>query len=135
MILAVLQQHVGLALHQHDVFVSTVGGARLTEPSNDLAIALAIASAAQGRPLGRTVAAIGELSLSGDVRRVREVDVRLAEAARLGFRAAVVPTRGAGPSGETTSPGVSDRDGMRVLGVDHVGAALTALGLETRGAR
>ncbi|RZI79447.1 MAG: DNA repair protein RadA, partial [Microbacterium sp.] len=53
MILAVLQQHAGIRLHSHDVFVSSVGGARLTEPSNDLAIALAIVSAYRGRPLGR----------------------------------------------------------------------------------
>ena len=51
MILAVLQQHAGIRLHSHDVFVSSVGGARLTEPSNDVAIALAIASAWLGRPL------------------------------------------------------------------------------------
>src|SRR4051812_46090963 len=63
MILAVLQQHAGIRLHGHDVFVSTVGGARLTGSASDTAVALAIASAHAGRPLGRDVAAIGELGL------------------------------------------------------------------------
>ena len=93
MILAVLQQHAGIRLHDHDVFVSSVGGARLTEPSNDIAIALAIASAAMGRPLGRNVVAIGELGLSGELRRVRDLGVRLAEAGRLGFRSRPRPGR------------------------------------------
>src|SRR6476659_792846 len=101
MILAVLQQHAGIRLHHHDVFVSSVGGARLTEPSNDVAIALAITSAAQGKALGRNVVAIGELGLSGELRRVRDLGARLAEAGRMGFRSAVVPaesTQSAGTS-------------------------------------
>ena len=124
LILAVLQQHAGIRLHQHDVFVSSVGGARLTEPSNDTAIALAIASAHLGRPLARNVVAIGELGLSGELRRVRDLGVRLAEAGRMGFRSAVVPA-------ESTASAGSSRvlDGMRVLDVDHVRRALSALGL------
>lgn len=125
MILAVLQQHVGIRLHQHDVFVSSVGGARLTEPSNDLAIALAIVSASTGRPLGRNVAAIGELGLSGEIRRVRDVGVRLAEAGRLGFRSAVVPMEAKGSAGESRL-----LDGLRVIDIDDIRRALAVLGLE-----
>ncbi|MGN6782631.1 MAG: DNA repair protein RadA [Marmoricola sp.] len=125
MILAVLQQHAGLRLDSQDVFVSSVGGARLTEPAHDLAIALAIHSAALGRPLGRNVAAIGELALSGEVRRVRDLQVRLAEAARMGFRSAVVP---APPGGPARTPRMLD--GMRVLELGNVRHALAALGLE-----
>ena len=126
MILAVLQQHAGVRLHNHDVFVSSVGGARLTEPSNDVAIALAITSAWMGKPLGRNVVAIGELGLSGELRRVRDVGVRLAEAGRMGFRSA------AGPRGQASQTAGNSRvlDGMRVVDVDNIARALTLLGLE-----
>jgi DNA repair protein RadA/Sms len=123
-ILAVLQQHARLGLHHSDVFVSSVGGARLTEPSNDLAIALAIVSAALGQPLDRNVAAIGELGLSGDVRRVRDTGVRLAEAARMGFRFAVVPAESPQTVGRSR-----EIDGMKVLELDDIGRALEVLRL------
>ncbi len=93
LILAVLAQHCGLRLHQHDVFVATVGGAKLTDPGGDLAIALALASASEGRPLPTGLVAVGELGLAGELRRVRDLDLRLGEAGRLGFALAVVPGR------------------------------------------
>jgi DNA repair protein RadA/Sms len=125
MILAVLQQHAGVRLHTHDVFVSSVGGARLTEPSNDLAIALAIVSASQGRPLSRNVVAMGELGLSGEVRRVRDVGVRLAEAGRMGFRSALVPSHGKETGGTSQV-----LDGLRVVDVDNIARAVVLLGLD-----
>src|SRR6188768_353814 len=125
MILAVLQQHAGVRLHNHDVFVSSVGGARLTEPSNDVAIALAITSAWMGKPLGRNVVAIGELGLSGELRRVRDVGVRLAEAGRMGFRSAVIPAEASQTAGNSRV-----LDGLRVVDVDNIARALTLLGLE-----
>ena len=130
MILAVLQQHAGVRLHNHDVFVSSVGGARLTEPSNDLAIALAITSAWRRKALGRNVAAIGELGLSGELRRVRDVGVRLAEAGRMGFRSAVIPAH-------TSETAGSSRvlDGMRVVDVDNIARGLTLLGIGQDDAR
>jgi DNA repair protein RadA/Sms len=130
MILAILQQHCGLQLGGHDVFVSSVGGARLTEPSHDLAIALAIVSAALDRPLERNVAAIGELGLSGDVRRVRDAGVRLAEAARMGFRFAVVPAESPASIGRGR-----DLDGLRVVELDDIRRALQVLRLEKLGGR
>jgi DNA repair protein RadA/Sms len=128
MILAVLQQHAGVRLHNHDVFVSSVGGARLTEPSNDLAVALAITSAWRGAPLGRNVVAMGELGLSGELRRVRDVDVRLAEAARMGFRSAVIPAQATATAGTSR-----ELDGLRVVDVDNIARALTLLGLRKDG--
>src|SRR4051794_23909642 len=125
MILAVLQQHAGIRLHSFDVFVSSVGGARLTEPSNDVAIALAIASAWLGRPLARNVVAIGELGLSGELRRARDVGVRLAEAGRMGFRSALVPALVPDSAGNSRV-----LDGMRVVDVDNIARALSLLGLE-----
>jgi DNA repair protein RadA/Sms len=124
MILAILQQHAGIRLHQHDVFVSSVGGARLTEPSNDLAIALAIVSAHRGEALGRQVVAIGELGLSGELRRVRDLGIRLAEAGRMGFRAAAVPAQSPESVGQSRV-----MDGLRVVDVDNVARALEILGV------
>ncbi len=125
-VLAVLHQHCGIRLHQQDVFTSTVGGARLVEPATDLAIAVALASASTGRPAPRGVVAMGELGLAGELRKVRDLPQRLAEAARLGFQVAVVPGRGG--SGERQV------EGMRVLEVGDVATALRMLRLvgETR---
>ena len=119
MILAVLQQHARIRLHGHDVFVSTVGGARLSGSASDTAVALAIASAHAGRPLGRDVAAIGELGLSGELRRVPDLPQRLAEAARLGFKSAIVPADSPASAGSSRIV-----DGMRVMEIDHIHAAL-----------
>ncbi len=91
MLLAVLGRHAGLRLGDQEVYAATVGGLSATEPAADLAVALALASAARDSPLPPTLCAIGEVSLSGDVRRVSALDRRLAEAARLGFTAALVP--------------------------------------------
>ena len=85
MILAVLERRAGLKLSALDVYVSTVGGVRLTEPAADLAIALAIASALGEFAIPHEVAAVGELSLSGEIRAVAQLSQRRTEASRLGF--------------------------------------------------
>ncbi|HXR44932.1 MAG TPA: magnesium chelatase domain-containing protein, partial [Pseudolysinimonas sp.] len=85
MLLAVLERRCGLRLSTSDVYVSTVGGIRLSEPGADLAIALAIASAMRDQALPATMAAIGEISLAGEIRPVSGARQRAAEAQRLGF--------------------------------------------------
>ncbi len=89
MVLAVLEKRAGLRLSDQDVYVSTVGGVRLTEPAADLAIALAVASAVSNRPNPAKLVAIGELSLAGEVRAVTQHEQRRAEATRLGYRTIV----------------------------------------------
>jgi DNA repair protein RadA/Sms len=125
MVLAVLQQHAKIRLHSYDVFASTVGGARLHEPASDLAVAVAIGSATLGVAPPSGVVAMGELGLAGELRRVRDLPQRLAEAARLGFRVAVVPSDRTkqGPR----SPESWIVDGMRVLDVPDVASALRLL--------
>ena len=86
MLLAVLERRAGIALSGADVYVSTVGGIRIHEPGADLAIALAVASAAKDTPLSATTAAIGEISLAGEIRQVTQAAQRASEATRLGFR-------------------------------------------------
>ncbi|MGQ0465163.1 MAG: DNA repair protein RadA [Sporichthyaceae bacterium] len=89
--LAVLERRAKVSLFNQDVYASTVGGVRLTDPTADLALALAVASAAAERPLPGDLVALGEIGLTGEIRPVRGIALRLAEAARLGFRRAIVP--------------------------------------------
>ena len=91
MLIAVTQRQTGLTLHDKDVYAATVGGMRSTDPGSDLAICLAIISAATGDTAPLDVAAVGEVSLSGDIRRVSMLGQRIAEAARLGHRRLFVP--------------------------------------------
>jgi len=85
MLLAVLERRAGFKLSEVDVYVSTVGGIRVTEPGADLAIALAIASAFNDKAFPITQAVIGEISLAGEIRPASSAKQRLAEAKRLGF--------------------------------------------------
>ena len=93
MLLAVIERRAGLAVASNDVYVSTVGGARLTEPGSDLAVALAVIGAVHDAAIARDVVVIGELGLGGEVRQVAQTPRRLAEAARLGYGRAIVPAR------------------------------------------
>ncbi|HZN89398.1 MAG TPA: DNA repair protein RadA [Thermoleophilaceae bacterium] len=98
LVLAVLARHGGVGLGSSDVFVSVAGGVRVDEPGADLAIALALASAAGGFALGgeRPLAAFGELGLTGELREAAHADRRLAEAAKFGLDGVVSPGAGAG---------------------------------------
>jgi DNA repair protein RadA/Sms len=118
MVLAVLQRRTDTKLHDREVFAATVGGIRVVEPAADLGMALAVASATHDLPLAADLVAIGEVGLTGEVRRVGAVPRRLAEAGRLGFRFALVPP-GCGPAGSGDAPA-----GMRVLEVGDVRAAV-----------
>ena len=91
MLVAVLERRARLDLGQDDVFVNAAGGVRLSEPATDLAVALAIASNKRNRAAGADMVAIGELGLSGEVRRVSQLERRLLEAHRLGFKRAIIP--------------------------------------------
>ncbi|HUK94745.1 MAG TPA: DNA repair protein RadA [Gaiellaceae bacterium] len=92
MIVAVLSRHAGIALGQADVFVNVAGGVRIDEPGADLAIALAIASAAKGAPIRHGIASFGEVGLTGRLRPATQAERRLEECAKLGLAAAVAPT-------------------------------------------
>lgn len=94
--LAVLERRAGLILGKDDVYVNAVGGVKVTEPAADLAVALAVASAHKDSPISRDLVAVGEVGLTGEVRMVSQLENRLKEAAKLGFKSAIVP--GAGES-------------------------------------
>jgi DNA repair protein RadA/Sms len=91
LVVAVLQQHVDVPFAKHDIHTVVAGGVRATEPGTDLALALALASARKGVAVPPDVVACGEVGLGGELRQVHQTARRLNEAARLGFRRAVVP--------------------------------------------
>ncbi|WP_345455923.1 DNA repair protein RadA [Nocardioides marinquilinus] len=132
MVLAVLQQHCGIRLHGHDVFASTVGGARLSEPASDLAVAVAVASATYLTPPPVGVVALGEIGLAGELRRVRDLPQRLAEAARLGFSMAVVPAGRQSPDGPRSAGSDRTVEGLRVVEARDVLSALRLLQVGSR---
>lgn len=115
-ILAVLERRVGINLQTQDVYVNIAGGVKISEPSCDLAVAAAVASSYHGRPVDPSTVIFGEVGLAGEVRSVGHLDERLAEAARLGFRQAVVP----GQRSEQDS-------GIRLVRVGTVEEALSHL--------
>lgn len=125
MVLAVTERKGRVRLPQHDVYVSTVGGARITDPSTDLAVAVAVASAASEIAVPDGLVVFGEAGLSGELRPVRALPRRLHEAARLGFTRALVPS--ASRNVERDTP-----QGMRVIDVATMSEALTLLGLARR---
>jgi DNA repair protein RadA/Sms len=91
LLLAVLEKRVGMPLGSQDVFVNVAGGGRVAEPAADLAVVVAAASSHTDRPVRGNVVVLGEVGLTGEVRAVTGLDVRLKEAAALGFTEAVVP--------------------------------------------
>jgi DNA repair protein RadA/Sms len=148
MVLAVLERRSGIHLADADVFTATVGGMRLTEPAADLAVALAVASAKLDLPVPPGLVVLGELGLTGEIRRIAGLERRLAEATRLGFTTAVVPANsglahsglghgnssdGNGADPGSGDPGLGSRDGagqlgaLRVVGADHLDTALALL--------
>jgi DNA repair protein RadA/Sms len=121
MLIAVLQRHGDVFLGDREIYAATVGGIGAREPSVDLAILLALNSAVRDEPIPATACAIGEVSLSGDVRRVTGLGRRLAEAARLGFTCALVP---AGHAGDVVPASVA---GIRTVEVATLGQAQAAV--------
>jgi len=119
MTLAVLAKHCRLDLSKSDIYTASVGGAKLTEPSVDLAVAMAVASAAVDAVVPPDVVVIGEVGLAGEVRKVNHLGSRLREAARIGFKRAIVP------AGSTE--GLQSIPGMHIEPVRDVASAVRLL--------
>lgn len=96
MLLAVLTRRVGLAVGNHDVYANVVGGFTLEEPAIDLGVAAAIASSYRDRPIPADLALVGEVGLSGEMRAVSRLSMRVREAAKLGFKRCIIPSAGRG---------------------------------------
>ena len=120
LLLAVLHRHGGVLLSAHDVFVNVVGGVRVNETAADLPALLAAVSSLDDRPLSQDVVAFGEVGLAGEIRPVPFGDERLREAAKHGFKRAIVPKQNA-PRRED-----SHLKGLEVVGVSRLEEALAA---------
>jgi DNA repair protein RadA/Sms len=91
LLIAVLERRTKLKLADRDIYINIVGGIRLTEPAADLAICMAIASAAKAMQLKKNAVVFGEVGLSGEVRHVPYLEKRISESKKLGFEAAIGP--------------------------------------------
>jgi DNA repair protein RadA/Sms len=116
LIMAVLEKRVGLLLQNQDAYLKVAGGLKLDEPAVDLAVAVSIASSFQDKPTNPTDVVVGEIGLTGEVRRVARIEQRVQEAAKLGFHRAIIPAKNIG--------GWTFPEGVEVLGVNSVQEAL-----------
>lgn len=118
MLLAVLHRHGGVATYNQDVFVNVVGGVRVTETAADLALLLSVLSSLKNRPLPEDLVVFGEVGLAGEIRPVQNGQERLREAAKHGFKRAIVPKANAPKKGF---------EGMEIVPVTRLAEALSNL--------
>lgn len=119
LLLAVLEKRVGLQLQGQDVFINVVGGMQIDEPAVDLGIVAAVASGFRERPMDPKILVFGEVGLGGEVRAIHQAEVRLREAAKMGFKQCLLPER---------NRARLDRvDGIDVIGVETIRQALEVL--------
>jgi DNA repair protein RadA/Sms len=116
LLMAVLEKRVGLLLQNQDAYVNVAGGVKLDEPAVDLAVAISIASSFNDCPTQVADAFIGEVGLTGEVRRVSRIEQRVNEAAKLGFTRIFVPSKNLG--------GWSPPDGVSLIGVESLAQAI-----------
>ena len=115
MLLAVLDRRAGCSLSAHEVFVSVVGGIRVSDPGADLGMCIALASSLRDVAVDPTITCIGEVGLGGEVRHVAQIERRLGEASRLGFTTAIIPA----------SASVRAPQGVKLVKVASIGEAIT----------
>ena len=115
----VLEKRGGLKLSNCDAYLNVVGGLTLDEPSADLAVIIALASSYLDAPVENTLAAIGEVGLSGELRSVQNIGQRLSEIRRLGFQKCVIPAQ--------RTDKLLQIDGLELIRVKNVGQALRAV--------
>lgn len=119
MLLAVLEKRGGLGVGSCDAYINVIGGLDLEEPAADLATSLAIASSYLDRPLGSDIAAIGEIGLSGEIRSVSNINQRLQEIERLGFKRCVIPAH--------VRDEVKKISGLKLIPVKNISEAIAAV--------
>lgn len=120
LLIAVLEKRVGLMLSNQDAYINAVGGIKINDPAADLAIALAVASSYRNIPLDAQTVVMGEVGLTGEVRMVSRADIRIAEAANLGFKRFVIP------AGNLQGLKIKKK-GLEIVGVNHVTEAMEAV--------
>ena len=115
MVLAVLEARCGVAIGANDVYLNVAGGLRISEPAADLAVAAAVVSSLADQPVPPDMTVFGEIGLGGEVRPVSQRELRLREAAKLGFRSALVPQGRAGSAPSPRAP-----DGIAIDEIEHL---------------
>ena len=118
LLLAVLEKRGGITVSGCDAYINVVGGLELSETAADLATILAIASSCRDIPIGSDLAAVGEVGLSGEVRAVNELNHRLSEISRLGFKRCIIPAH---VRGDVAAP-----KGLKLISVKSVREAIAA---------
>jgi DNA repair protein RadA/Sms len=119
LLLAVLEKRVGLNLGQQDVFVNVAGGIRIDEPAVDLGIATSITSSLRDIPVDSSTIAVGEVGLGGEIRTISQIEKRIKEAAKLGFKRMVVP--------QNNLKNFSFRSDIEIVGIDRIEKAIEAM--------
>ena len=119
LLLAVLEKRVGMHLGNYDVFVNIAGGVKIDEPAVDLGIATSIASSLRDVPVDSSAVAVGEIGLGGEIRTIGNIEKRVQEAAKLGFKRIVIP--------ENNMKGVKPNGEIQIIGVDRIEKAMEAL--------
>jgi len=116
---AVMEKQLGMHLMGYDIFMNVAGGVKVTEPAVDMAIVSAIASSFLDKPISDGTVVIGEVGLTGEVRAIGQVDTRIAEAKKMGFKRCLVP--------DSNLKRLPDIDGLEIAGIKTVSAAVDFL--------
>ena len=112
-LMAVIEKRLNVPLSQFDAYINLAGGIRQTEPSLDLGIVMAILSSYRNRPVPDDMIVFGEVGLSGEVRSVSMAEMRVQEAAKLGFRRCILPA--------SAAEGIKVPDGMKLIPIKGIG--------------
>ncbi len=118
-LIAVLEKKAGLSLGNQDVYLNVAGGMKITEPAADLGIIATVASSYKNIPISQTTVVMGEVGLTGEVRRINLIEKRLKEAEKLGFKTCIIP--------ENNKKGLKDEYKLDIIGVKNIGEMLRIL--------
>lgn len=121
-LMAVIEKRGGLMLGTQDIYLNIAGGIKLSEPAVDLGIIATVASAYKNVSIPKNVVIIGEVGLTGEVRRVNLIEKRIKEAEKLGFKTCIIP--------ESNKKSLKDEYKLDIIGVKNIGEALKKLGIK-----
>ena len=121
-LIAVLEKRAGMMLGGQDIYLNLVGGIKLNEPSMDLGIIMAVASSFKNMPIAKDVVIIGEVGLTGEVRRINLIEKRLKEAEKLGFKTCIIP--------QSNKKDLKQNYKLDIICVDNINEAMRKLGLK-----
>ena len=122
LLIAVLEKKAGLNLGNQDVYLNVVGGLKINEPSIDLGIILSATSSYRNMPIPKDMVVMGEVGLTGEVRRINFIEKRLREAEKLGFKTCIIP--------ESNKKVLKDKFKLDIIGVRDVNEAMKKAGLK-----